>query len=162
MPNLLKAAIAVIAVILLVQMTGCVMLSSSDVSVKNLSKETRGPKVVTILNNTPYLPELSVALTETGFSVKPMSSQEEITERQGNSERKYNRATARYGITLQTYGSSMSCAFTDYNIYHFTMTVTDITNNQVLMVFKQKGSDGPCTTVKPVFPTLADALSRNW
>ncbi len=153
----------IITISILTLLTGCVMMSSSEVTVKNVINNPKGPKVVTFLNNTPYIADMSIALAENGFTVKPMPSQQQITELQSESKiAKYNEASARWGISLQTKGSSYTCAFTDYNIHHFTLMLTDITNNQVVMVLKQKGSDGPCTTVQPVFGTLAKALSDNW
>lgn len=153
----------IFAITILTLLTSCVMMSSSEVTVKNLINEPKGPKVVTFLNDTPYIADMSIALAENGFKIKPIPTQQQITELQSESRiAKYNEATARWGISILTKGSSYSCAFTDYNVHHFTLMLTDITNNQVVMVLKQKGSDGPCTTVKPVFGTLAAALSENW
>ena len=142
---------------------GCVMLSSSNVEVKNLIKESKGSKVVTLLNNTEYLADMSIALAENGFIIKPMPTTQQITELQSSTKiAKYNEGSTRWGITVQTKGSPLKCAFTDYNIHYFTLTLMDLTNNQVVMVLKQKGSDGPCSTVEPVFGTLAEELSNNW
>ena len=40
--------------------------------------------------------------------------------------------------------------------------VTDITKNEIVLILKQEGSDGPCTTIKPVFPTLSESLANAW
>jgi hypothetical protein len=138
------------------------MLSSSPVTVKNLISENKGQKLITFMSPTPYIADMSVALSEAGFTVKPMPTQQQIVELQGNKISKYNEAVARWGISLQAQYSGMTCAFTEFGIYNFTLMLTDITNNQVVMVLKQKGSDGPCSTVKPVFGTLAESLSNNW
>lgn len=144
-------------------LNACVMLSSSDVTVKTLSKPEKGPKVVTFLNATPYIADMSVALAENGFTVMPMPTQQEITELQARGRvARYNEASTRWGISIMTQYSGMTCAFTDFEIHHFTLMLTDIATNEVVMVLKQKGSDGPCTTVKPVFGTLAESLSKNW
>ena len=144
-------------------LAGCVMMSSGPVAVSNLSNPEKGKKTVTFLNKTPYIAEMSIALAENGFVVKPMPTQQQITEIQSTSRiAKYNEATTRWGISLQTQYSGMKCAFTDFDIHHFTLMLTDIETNQVVLVLKQKGSDGPCTTVEPVFGTLAKALADNW
>lgn len=144
-------------------LAGCVMMSSGPVTVSNLSNPEKGKKIVTFLNKTPYIAEMSIALAENGFVVKPMPTQQQITELQNpNRIAKYNEATTRWGISLQTQYSPMKCAFTDFDIHHFTLMLTDIETNQVVLVLKQKGSDGPCTTVEPVFGTLAKALANNW
>ncbi len=142
---------------------GCVMLKSSDVSVSNLVKSGKGPKVVTFMNNTQYIADMSIALSEQGFIVKPMPSQQEVMELQSQSRiTSYKEATTRWGITLEARYTGMDCALTEYSIHNFTLMLIDITNNQIVMVLKQRGSDGPCTTIKPVFGTLAGALSTNW
>lgn len=141
----------------------CVMMSSSEVSVKETVKLDKGAKRVTFLNNTPYLADMSIALSEYGFDVMPMPSQQQIIEIKTDTKlSKYNEAATRWGLTFTTQHSGMSCAFTDFNIHHFTLMLTDITNNKVIMVLKQKGSDGPCTTVEPVFISLSEKLAENW
>jgi hypothetical protein len=159
----MKRVKAMLVVAGAVFLSGCVMLSSSPVTVNKLSNADKGSKVVTIMNSTPYLADMSVALAENGFKVKPMPTQQQVVEIQGEGKvAKYNEATTRWGITLQTQFSGMKCAFTDFDIHHFTLMLTDIHTNEVVLVLKQKGSDGPCTTVEPVFGTLAKALSENW
>jgi hypothetical protein len=142
---------------------GCIMLSSSEVSVKELVVVEKGDKRVTFLNNTPYLADMSVALSEYGFEVMPIPSQQQILEIRNDTQlSKYNEAAARWGLTLSAKYSGGSCVFTDFHVYHFTLMLTDITNNQIVMVLKQKGSDGPCSSVKPVFDTLSQKLAEKW
>lgn len=149
-------------VVVLASTTGC-MMSASKVQVSPLAKVDKGPKVVTFLHATEYIAEMSVALAEFGFAVKPMPSQQEILELQGAGRlAKYNEASTRWGITLTAKDAGMTCVLTDSDIYYFTMMLTDITNNQIVLVLKQKGSDGPCTTIKPVFEALAEELAKNW
>lgn len=143
-------------------LTSC-MMSSGPVTTKQIRPGAKGDKVVTILNQTPYLSEMTVALAEYGFRVKPMPSQQFVTEKQGvNRVGQYNEASTRYGITLTAAPTSTTCALTDSGIYNFTLMVTDIQTNEIVSVFKQKGSDGPCTTIKPVFDTLAAAMAASW
>ena len=59
----MKRFFYVFVLLIPVLLTGCVMLSSSEVAVKNLQKSEKGAKVVTILNNTPYIADMSVALS---------------------------------------------------------------------------------------------------
>lgn len=152
-----------IFLILALFLNGCIVWSSSSVVVNTLVKEDKGLKIVTFMNHTPYVADFSVALAEHGFAVKPMPTQEQIIEFQRSKDKisVYNQATARFGLTLQARQTGV-CAFTEYGIYNFTLMVTDIASNQIVLVLKQKGSDGPCTTVQPVWGTLARALSDNW
>lgn len=146
-----------------ITLAGCVTLTSSSVNVRNLTNGPKGKKVVTFITPTPYMADMSEALAEYGFKVKPMPTQEFITERQNSDQiAQYNKATTRWGISVMATPTDQKCVFTDYAIYNFTIMLVDIRTDTTAMILKQRGSDGPCTTVKPVFPTLAKALSKNW
>jgi hypothetical protein len=151
----------VFSMLALVSLGGCVF-SSSPVTTKMLRPGIHGPKVVAVLNQTPYFVEMSEALGDHGFVVKAAPTQQYVTEadRPGRI-RQYDQASTRYGITL-TAERTGACALTEYGIYRFTLTLMDLQDNEVVAVFRQKGSDGPCTTVKPVFDTLAAALAAAW
>ncbi len=139
------------------------MMSSSSVKVRAMSGGPTGPRVVTFLNTTPYFPEMTEALAENGFTVKPMASQQYVTQREAPGKiGQYNEASTRYGLTLLAAPTSLTCVLTDHAVYNFTLMVTDIAKNQIVLILKQKGSDGTCTTIKPVFPTLAASLSNAW
>ncbi|TAL88473.1 MAG: hypothetical protein EPN69_16280 [Rhodanobacter sp.] len=153
----------VLLAITTLSLSACIMLSSSTVTVKSMSGGPTGPRVVTFLNATPYFPEMTEALAENGFTVKPMASQQYVTKNEGGGKiGQYNEASTRYGLTLLDAPTTFTCALTSHAVYNFTLMVTDITRNQIVLILKQKGSDGPCTTIKPVFPTLSEALSNAW
>ncbi|MHB8729704.1 MAG: hypothetical protein ACYC9K_11825 [Sulfuricaulis sp.] len=152
----------VLLVIATLSLSAC-MLSSSTVAVKSMSGGPTGPRVVTFLNPTPYFPEMAEALAENGFTVKPMASQQYVTQNEGEGKiGQYNEASTRYGLSLFATPTTYTCALTSHAVYNFTLMITDIAKNQIVLILKQKGSDGPCTTIKPVFPTLSDALSNAW
>lgn len=145
-----------------ISLSAC-MMSSSKVTVKSTASGPSGPKVVAFLAPTPYLPEMTEALAEHGFTVKAMASQQYVTQAEGNGKiGQYNEAATRYGLTLTAAPTALDCAFTSHAVYNFTLLVTDIQRNEIVLVLRQKGSDGPCTTVKPVFPTLSEALAAAW
>lgn len=151
------------AVLLATVLLSSCMLHSSKVDVTSVAGKLTGPRVVTFLKSTPYVVKMTVALAKRGFTVKAMPSQKYITTRESPGKvTQYNEASARYGLTLIAQPTGLTCAFTRFAAYHFTLIVTDIQTNQIVLVLKQTGSDGPCTTVKPVFPTLAEALSNAW
>lgn len=158
MKQLKHMVIAVLALVI----SGCVMLSSGPVETKVVGGTPSGKKEVTFLNDTPYMAEMSIALAEQGFTVKGMSTQHEVTLTNGPVSTRFDAASASWGITLLAADVEMPCAFTEHRVYNFTMMLTDIRRNNVAMVFKQKGSDGPCSTIKPVFSTLAQSLSDSW
>jgi hypothetical protein len=149
-------------VITAIILSGCTF-SSGKVHVKVLSQIEKGDKKVTFLNNTPYIADMSIALSEQGFDVLPMPTQEQIIEIRNTKQiSKFNKATTRWGITITTKDSPLECVFSDFSVRHFTLMLTDITNNRVVMVLKQKGADGPCPPLVPVFGTLSEKLSKKW
>jgi hypothetical protein len=159
MRNIFRVVVVVVVALLL----GACMFSSSDVSVKAMSGGPTGPRVVTFLAATPYFIEMTEALAENGYTVKPMASQQYVTEQEApNKIGQYNEASTRYGLTLLAAPTSLTCALTSHAVYDFTLMVTDIARNEIVLILKQKGSDGPCTTIKPVFPTLAESLANAW
>lgn len=159
MKNVFRVAFAIASAAAL---SAC-MLSSSKVTSKAIDGGPHGPKTVTFLNATPYIPEMTEALSESGFIVKPMPSQQYVTQKEGEGKiGQYNEASTRYGITLLAAPTTLTCALTSNAIYNFTLMVTDISKNEIVLILRQKGSDGPCTTVKPVFPTLSESLASAW
>ena len=121
-----------------------------------------GPRTVTFLNATPYFAEMTEALADNGFTVKPMPSQQYVTQNEGGGKiEQYKEASTRYGLTLLA-APVAPCALTTHAVFDFTLVVTDIAKNQIVLILKQRGSNGSCTTIKPVFPTLSAALSNAW
>ena len=147
-----------LATFLLLFVTGC-MFSSSGVSVNNFYDQTMGEKKVAIYD-TPYLAEMTNALLNNGFVVTPIPTDVKINELQNG---QLDGSITRWGISLQTKNhGDWVCVFTNSNILEFTLYVKDLSNNQIVMSLEQTGSDGPCSTIEPVFPTLASKLSERW
>ena len=69
---------------------------------------------------------------------------------------------SKWGIDLSISDHPYQCVLTEYNIHNFTLTLINLNSNQINLVLKQTGSDGPCTTIKLVFDTLAKNLSEIW
>ena len=144
----MKYFATVILLFIFIAQSGCVKLTSSEVGVKSPPARDKGPKVVSFMNNTPFTDEMRAALSDQGFVVKPMPSPQKIMELQDQS-----RSAPDY---------IGHCARTEFSIYNFTLMLIDMTNNQIVMVLMQDGSDGPCMDIEPVFGTLAESLSHNW
>lgn len=160
----MKCFAAIILLFIFITLPGCAKLTSSEGGVESLTERNKGPKVVSLLNNTPYSAEMKLALSKQGFVVKSMPSQQRVMELQDQTRIAIatdNEATTQWGINLE-YKYIGPCANREFSIYHFTLMLIDMTNNQVVMVLLQDGSDGPCKDIKPVFDTLAESLSHNW
>jgi hypothetical protein len=125
---------------------GCVVMTSGPVSMTQLQHESMGAKEVAFVAPTPYLADMTKALAAEGFKV--------MTDP--------NPAGANWGLTMTARDLSTPCAFTPASILDFAVVVTDLHTGQVVATLQQKGSDGPCTTVQPVFPTLAAKLADLW
>jgi hypothetical protein len=153
----------ILSVGLILLISGCVTISSSPVSIIKFSSVESTPRELTILNDTAYLGEMTLAFAKYGFKVKPISSQEIITEQKTptiSSQRK--QSSARYGMIIKIDITRQICAFTDYRIINATVSIIDIKSNENIAIFKQRGSDGPCTTVTPVFDSLAEEVVKLW
>lgn len=143
--------------------SGCVTLSSGPVLVTRLGKMEAAARELTILNGSPYAGEMTLALSKIGFKVKPIASQETITEQRSSTvSARWTQASTRYAMVVQIDGTRQICAFTDYRIVNATVQIVDVKSNETVAILKQRGSDGPCTTVDPVFNTLAEEIARLW
>ncbi len=155
-----RSFLATVAVVL---SSGCVTLSSGHVSVMKLGPVETGVRELTILNGSPYLGEMTLALSKFGFKVRPIAAQQTITEQQTSTvSAQWKQAATRYAMVVQVDGTRQICAFTDYRIVNATIQIVDVRSNETVAVLKQRGSDGPCTTVDPVFDTLAEEIARLW
>jgi len=106
---------------------------------------------------------ISLTKTVTNLSTKLIDSlKENKVLKIHKSKIKENIVQEKWGIDLSTSDHPYQCALTEYNIHNFTLTLFDLNSNQIVLVLKQTGSDGPCTTIKPVFDTLASKLSEVW
>jgi len=121
-----------------------------------------GSRSLVLLSQSPYLADLAGALGEYGFRVRPLvrRGQGEVAATDGGRGMALFE-DARYGIQIDQ-KFAHNCTLTASSIYDFTVSVIDIKNNEVVMVVRQSGADGPCTTVKPVWPTIAEAIAHNW
>ena len=143
--------------------SGCVYTSSGNVELVSMNTTPRADRTVTFINETPYITEMTIALSEHGFNVKPMPTVSEITKTMGSDQtERYNKASARWGLRLVNTPTDVVCALTNHRWYNFTLMVIDIRQNENVFFLKQMGPDGPCTTAEPVFSSLASALSEQW
>lgn len=150
-----------IAIIALSILTGCVTLSSDPVSVVKLGEIYPSSRELSVLNGTPYLAEMTLALSQKGIKVRPITSQETITEqRTPTISAQWHQVTTRYTMIIQIQPTRQICAFTDYRIVNATVNIVDTKTNENVAILKQRGADGPCSTVTPVFNSLASEIAK--
>lgn len=146
--------------LLVLALTGCATIKSDPVEVVKLKPLVPGARQVTIVGKTPYLAEMTIALAKNGIELKPEASEETVSTqvRDGASSQR-RMASTRYGLDIQFDPTRQVCLFTDHRLVNAKATVIDLTTNTAVAVVSQRGSDGPCSTVDPVFPGMAKAIS---
>ena len=150
------------AVALSTLVTGCVTLNSGPVNVTKIAKIDASTRELTFLTGTPYMAELTLALTKSGFKVIPLATQYSDSSKGSYSASQVTQSSTRYGLVFTTVGTRQVCAFTDHTLINATASIIDIKSNETVAILTQRGSDGPCTTVEPVFETMAAELARIW
>lgn len=111
-----------------------------------------------------YEGDLTFALIEQGFSVKPIAVTQGVTELETSSRMvEYKKAGYRYALKISmTHDYAWPCAFSGAHRVNVTMSVIDIETNETLAIVRQVGPDGSCPPLTPVWPLLAKELARVW
>jgi hypothetical protein len=111
-----------------------------------------------------YEGDLTFALVEQGFQVKPIAVTKEVTELESETRIvSYKNAGFRYALKLSVSNDyEWRCAFSGAHRVNATLSVVDISTNETLAVIRQVGPDGSCPPLTPVWPLLAQELARVW
>lgn len=139
-------------------LSGCsnIHLVGTPVAVEPTVDMDKVYKIVTLVGDTPYREQLTAALTTQGFTVLSPA-----VEARPNHIQTTVLAT-QWGIRLEQASTNFHCIFTEHSEYNFTLTLFDRYTGQTVTTLKQRATDGPCTTVSPVFGSLAKALRASW
>lgn len=143
-------------------LAGCMTLSAGPVEVAKLGQIVPGPREVTIVNETPYTSEMAVALDKANVQLKPAPSVGSVATTQNATTTTQRIYSTKYGIDLRIVPTRQFCAFTDHYIVNAKLTVIDLETNKPVAVLTQRGADGPCTSVEPVFDSLGKAVGDLW
>jgi hypothetical protein len=122
------------------------------------------PKKFILLGAGEYEGELTLALVQNGFSVKPIAVTRGVTELETPKRLvEYKDAGYQFALKLAiTHDRLWGCAFSGAHRVSATMSVIDLASNETLAVVKQVGPDGSCPPLSPVWPLLAKELARVW
>lgn len=125
---------------------------------------TDKPKQFILLGAGKYEGDLTFALIEQGFSVKPIAVTQRVTELETPTRMvAYKEAGYRYALKVSmTHDYAWHCVFSGAHRVNATMSVIDIETNEILAVVRQVGPDGSCPPLTPVWPLLAKELARIW
>lgn len=149
-----------LAVILAV-LTGCQVTDDRAQSIL-MSPTGDRPRQFILLGSGRYEGELTFALAEHGFRVKPISITQGVTEFESPKRLvEYREAGFRYALRIALiHDPAHRCVFSGSHRVSATMSVIDIGTNETLAIIKQVGPDGSCPPLTPVWTLLA--LARVW
>ena len=122
------------------------------------------PKQFILLGAGEYEGDLTVALLQEGFKVKPIAITQKVTELESPTKIvEYKEAGYKYALKLFiSHHYENACVFSKGHVVSVTMTVIDLSSNETLAVLKQDGPDGECPPLTPVWSLLAKELSKSW
>ena len=145
-------------------LAACVQLADKESqSVLIKSSEVKSQQFI-LLGAGNYEGDLTFALVEQGFQVKPIAITKEVTELESDTRIvSYKDTGFRYALKLAvSHDYAWSCAFSGAHRVNATLSVIDISTNETLAVIRQVGPDGSCPPLTPVWPLLAEELARVW
>lgn len=157
--------IKVLAIVFLfIALVGCVQLSDKEPQSVLLASPAEKSTQFILLDAGNYEGDLTFALAEHGFKIKPIAVTKEVTELESNSRIvSYKNAGFRYALKLSvSHDRAWICAFSGAHRVNATLSVVDIGTNETLAVLRQVGPDGSCPPLTPVWPLLAEELARVW
>ena len=141
-------------------LNSCMMQSGKVQSTNIYNASSNNGIELTFLSYSKYNTEMTIALVEKGFIVKPLASQQEVTTKdEEGTEYKFNEASSRYGIKIEWDHKGIFCVLSSNLVLEWTITLIDIQTNSIINIFRQKAPDGKCPPLKPVYPTYADHVS---
>jgi len=154
---------SLVAISLLLVLTSCSVTDSPAKSLVISSLHDK-PRQFILLGAEQYDGELTFALVEHGFTVKPIAIRQGVTEIDANRVVEYRRPEAgfRYALKLSVIHESWRCVFSGAHRVSASMSVIDIATNETLAVIKQTGPDASCPPLTPVWDLLAQELAQVW
>lgn len=138
------------------------------------SKIDSNDKTLVLLTDSSWATNLRIELAKYGFKVKKFASRQNVRKNMvletssglAEDEHSYREADARYGITLTQKSQIDWCPFNDNIKANFSLEVSDLKTNDVVMVIEKGDWTGVCGPFsirnKYIFEELAEELSNNW
>lgn len=144
---------SIILLLIMLSLNGCsIHWTSTPVATTPVVDMEKGPQIVMITNDTPYRAQLTAALQEQGFAV--------VAPRTDESPQHLN---AQWGIRFENEFNHYACFFNHDKLeFDFTLTLFDRYTQRDVLVLKQRGADQPCSSVLPVYNSMAKALRTSW
>jgi hypothetical protein len=142
-------------------LVGCKVADSIPKTIVTKSINSK-PNQFILLCDSAYEGDLSMALMENGFTVKPIPLTQAVVELETPTKIiKYNEAGYRYALKISIRHNYRDfCVFSGGHLVDVTMTVIDISSNETLAIIQQNGPDRKCPPLTPVWTLLAKELKR--
>ena len=151
------------AIFILLGISGCHVV---DYEAKSFlaSDLPEKPTKFILLGANEYEGDITMALLEEGFQVKPIAVQKEVMELETPTRLvQYQEAGFRYALRLSvSHNYAYECVFSGGHHVIVSMSVIDIGANETLAIIKQEAPDQECPPLTPVWTLLAKELSRLW
>ncbi len=144
-------------------LTGC-NITDKKAKVMLIKSIESKPKDFILIGDREYQAELTAALAQYGFNLKPISIRQSATELQSPEKIvEYKEAGTRFAIDLTVRHNYMvTCVFSDNHEVQVTMSIIDIEENNTVLIIKQNAPDGVCPPLTPVWDLLATELAKCW
>ena len=146
--------------LLLLMTLGCQITNDQPITVVTKEFQNIAKKFI-LLGNNEYEGDLTIALMEKGFSIKPIAITQSVAELESPTKLvEYNQAGFRYALKMSiTHNRAMQCVFSGGHIVEVTMMVIDVRSNETLAIIKQSGPDRRCPPLTPVWDLIAEELN---
>lgn len=148
-------------ILLIFFITGC----ASALKVDRISDIDPKEKTLVLMNETKWNVKIRRELLRQGFEVKRLYSVKDVEIKKTDKiTEKFSMAEARYGLTVVPGSIVDWCIGGNAKKYaDFTLEVTDLNSNSVVMIVEQGGWTDTCLGMfGDLFPALAKALKENW
>ena len=110
-----------------------------------------------------YEAEITIALAEEKIKLRPIAIRKNVKELESPERMvEYKEAGSRYALKISVvHNYAWTCVFSSNHIVDATMSVIDLAENDTVLIIQQKGPDGECPPLTPVWKLLAQELSKN-
>jgi hypothetical protein len=142
-------------------LSGCTMsnLPAQIDYLRNILPQTRE---FILLGADQYEGEFTAVLASEKIKVKPIAFRQKVTEIDSPGRIvEYREAGYRYAIKLDMFHDYLyRCVFGGGHMVNVTMSIIDISQNENILIIRQKGPDRECPPLDPVWVLLARELAK--
>ena len=146
-------------------LTGCVAVGNKTLEIENKISD---PKVIAVNVNTggPWMREIERRLKKAGFKVLRSGSVNEAIEVSGKQMIKYNEASTRYFLSIDTQAPTTfayRCFGGGFNFDYFYADLIDIQSNETVASIESRGySEGCQPLAGKIYTNTTKMVVSSW